>query len=147
MKDSKEFGTFMTISDASLCKRPVESQICRSFRAMISDTQPALGTDVSATRIGGSGYGTVFLARVDSIKLDGVDRSTAFLGADSQDPPLSTIVLYIYATRGTNLIQLAMPVDRCTKLAEPGTSDVSYYRSFCGNEAILAKALARSLSE
>lgn len=141
-KDSDDFGTSMTVTDFSLCKRPVEKKICQAFVKMISDAPPTLGADVTETRIGGAGYGTVFLARVDSVILDGVDSSTAFIGSDSQDPPLGQIVLYVYAKKGTNLIQLSAPVDQCAAEPKPNESDISYYKRCCVSETILKKANA-----
>ena len=136
---SKEYGTFLTITDSSLCKRPLEKQICQAFSRMVSDGPPAVGADVTGTRIGGSGYTTAFMAKVSSLKLAGVDSSIAFLGADSQDPPRSAVVLYVYAKRGSNLIQLVAPVGKCTGAAPKGTSDAAYYRA-CVDAKRLAKA-------
>jgi len=148
-KDSKDYGTFMTVTDLSLCKRPKEKRICQSFVKMISGASPALGVNVTGTRIGGAGYNTIFLARVDSVKLDGVDSLTAFIGADTQAPPSGEIVLYVYAKKGTNLIQLTAAVGQCSAQPEPNRNAVSYYKRFCVNETILqeAKAKGKMLTE
>ena len=144
-KDKKEYRTSMTITDLSLCKRPGEREICRDFAKMISNaTPPALGTDITGTRIGGSGYRTVFLAHVDSVKFDGVDVFTAFIAGDSQDLPFCDVILYIYAQNGTNLIQLDTPVERCNPIPETPLDDVSYYKRFCVNDKIIAKAKSKA---
>ncbi len=139
-KNSKDYLTSMTVTDLSLSKRPIEKKICQSFIEMITTRTPILGTDISSTRIGGSDFVTVFLAKIDSVKIDGVDRSIVFIGANSQDPPGCEIVLYIYAMKGTNLIQLSAPVAVCSEQVAPNQSDISYYKRFCVTANILKKA-------
>ena len=75
-----------------------------------------------------------------SVKFDGVDVFTAFIAGDSQDLPFCDISLYIYAQKGTNLIQLSMKVDRCNPIPEFPLDDVSYYKRFCVNDRIIARA-------
>jgi len=142
-EDDKDFATFMTVTDQRLCKRPSEKAICEAFLAMIAGPPPKLGTDVSGSRIGGSDYGTVFLVPLTSVTCAGVDAFTAFLGADSQDPPLSALVLYIYARKGTSLIQVSTSVASCNAPTKKGESDVAYYKRNCGSPANLEKAAAR----
>lgn len=142
-KNSKEYGTYMTVTDLSLCKRPLEKKICQSFMKMISEASPALGAEITGTRIGGAGYVTAFLTRVDSVTLAGVDSQVTFLGGDSQDPPYSDIVLYIYAKKGTNLIQLATPIGQLTARPKPKESEKAYYKRFQVSEAMLEKAKAK----
>jgi len=142
-KDSKEYGTYMTVTDLSLCRRPLEKKICQSFMKMIAGAPPPPGTEVTGTRIGGAGYVSAFLARVDSIALEGVDSQVAFLAGDSQDPPYGEIVLYIYAKKGTNLIQLAMPIGQLTAMPKPKESEEAYYKRFQVGEDMLEKAKAK----
>lgn len=144
VKKGKDLRTSMTVTDLLLCKRPSEQDICRAFDRMISASRPPLGTDVTLTRIGGSNYRTVFLAGVDSVDYTGVDRFTAFLGGDSQDLPLSDLVVYVYAKKGSSLVQLSASVARCNALVKPGESDVAYYRRNCVSPAILEKASSRA---
>lgn len=148
-KNTKDYFTSMAITDLNICNRPIEKNICRSFLKMISNSSPSLGTNITKTRIGGSGYGTIFLKKVESVKFEGVDNFIAFIGADSQDPPSSDIVLYIYAKKGTNLIQLCTPVDKCIAHEETNQSDISFYKQYCVNEKILndAKSKGKMLTE
>jgi hypothetical protein len=149
----------MAVTDLSLCRRPSERAICSAFRAVIAGPLPVLGEDLTDSRIGGVGYRTVFLARVEGVKFAGVDSVVAWLGADSQDPPASEVVLYVYAQRGSNLLQLSGPVGRCaTPVPEsfwkdsPQEADTAmareklrrrddaYYRSACVTPEILRRA-------
>lgn len=139
---SHDYGTFMSVTDLSLCRRSAQRATCKSFRKMISAAPPPLGAEVTATRIGGSGYATFYLARVDGVKLAGVDAVTAFLGGDTQDPPAGSVHLYIYAQRGSNLIQMTTGVGRCTAPPRPNEKDAAYYRRACANPSVLAKASA-----
>jgi len=140
---SHDYGTFMSVTDLSLCQRPSERAICKSFRKMISAAPPPLGADVSESRIGGSGYRTYYLARVDGVKLEGVDAATVFLGGDTQDaPPAGSLSLYVYARRGSNLIQMTTGVGRCTAPPGPNEEDAAYYRRACTNPTVLARANA-----
>jgi hypothetical protein len=139
---TKDYATTMTVTDLSLCKRPSEREICASFRAMISGPPPALGTDVTHSRIGGSGYHTMFLARVEGVKLDGVDAATTFLGGDTQDSPQCSLIVYVYARRGSNLVQLTAPVGRCNAPVRPKEGDVAYYRRACLSRKTLEQASA-----
>ena len=141
--DDKDFGTFMTVTDLRACKRPSEKAICKAFVDLIAGPPPPLGKEVTETRIGGSGYSTAYLKPISGIDYSGVDRFTAFLGADSQDPPLSGLNLYLYARKGTNLIQLSVSVGKCSPLPKRGESDEAYYRHHCVSDAILEKAKAR----
>ncbi|HVR08318.1 MAG TPA: hypothetical protein VMW75_09740 [Thermoanaerobaculia bacterium] len=141
-KGSRDDGTFMAVTDLSLCRRPSQRATCQSFGKMISAAPPPLGTDITDSRIGGGGYATIFFARVDEVALDGVDAATAFIGGDTQDPPAASATLYIYARRGSNLIQLTTKAGRCTALPRPKEKDVSYYRRACVNRTVLAKASA-----
>jgi hypothetical protein len=140
--DDKDFGTFMAVTDQRLCKRPSEKEICKAFVGLIAGPPPQLGKEVTGTRIGGSGYGTVYLKQISGINYLGVDRFTAFLGADSQDPPLSGLNLYIYAQKGTNLIQISVSVGKCAKPVKRGEKDEAYYRRSCVSDVILEKAMA-----
>ena len=141
--DDKDLRTFMTVTDLRLCKRPGEKEICKAFVDLIAGPPPPLGKDVMGTRIGGSGYTTAYLKQIGGINYPGVDRFTAFLGADSQDPPLSDLSLYIYAQRGTNLIQISVSVGKCNPLPKRGESDEAHYRSHCVGDAILGRAKDR----
>jgi len=145
VKDSKDYATSMTVTDTSLCKRPVEQQICRTFTAF-SKARHAVGDEISDARIGGSGFVTLFLTRLESKKIAGFDASIAFLGIDTQDPPRGDVVLYVFATRRTNLIQLAAPVGQCLALKDERQSDVSYLKTSCLSKAVLQNA-ATKLSE
>ena len=142
LKDKKEFGTFMAITNRGLCNRPAEKEICASFVRMISDAPPAMGTDISGTRIGGAGYGTVYLAPLHGFSFAGADAFTAFLGSDSQDPPLGDLVVYVYAQKGSDLIQLATRVASCNAPVQTGQNDVEYYRRHCLGKAVIEKAEA-----
>jgi hypothetical protein len=136
-------GTSMTVTDLRICKRPAEKEICQAFAKMISHAPPALGTDITETRIGGSDYRTVFLAPVASLEYPGVDGFKAFLGVDSQDLPLGYLVLYVYAKKGSSLIQLNTKVGECSALVKPNESDVAYYRRNCVSNQILQKAKSK----
>lgn len=142
IKNTKDYATSMAVTDFSLCKRPDQKSTCQAFNKMISGGPPLIGTDITETRIEGLDFRTVYLTRVASVKFDGVDSFTAFIGGDSQDLPYIDIVLYIYARKGTNLIQLTAPVGECNNHPEPNQSDVSYYKQFCVTPAILEKAKA-----
>ncbi len=133
----------MTVTDLRLCKRPVEKEICRAFAGMIAHAPPALGTDITGTRIGGSDYRTVFLAPAGPLEYPGVDRLRVFLGVDSQDLPLGYLTLYVYAKKGSSLIQLTTRVGECSALAKPNESDVAYYRRNCVSKQILQKAKSK----
>ena len=146
LKDSKTYDTAMAVTDLSLCVRPDQKKTCESFMNLISGAVPSIGTDITETRIEGSDYTTVFLKRVDSVHLDNVDSFIAFLGGDSQDPPLSNIVLYIYAKKGTNLIQLYTGVDKCTNQPDPNESEVAYYKRLCVNQEILVNAKSKGVT-
>jgi len=148
-KAARDFDTSMTVTDLRLCNRPLEKEICRTFVRTISDAPPELGTDVTETRIGGSGYRTVFLAPVGPLEYPGVDRLTAFLGVDSQALPLGDLVLYVYARKGSALIQLTAKVGESRTLAKPNESDVAYYRRCCVSRRILqeAKSKGQELTE
>ncbi len=50
-KGAKEYSTSMAVTDLSLCKRPLETDICQSFINTIVDKSPRLGTDISKTRM------------------------------------------------------------------------------------------------
>jgi hypothetical protein len=139
---SKDYGTFMSVTDLSLCLRPSQRATCESFRKMISDAPPPLGAEVTDTRIGGSGYATFYLTRIDGVQLAGVDAAMAFLGGDTQDPPAGSARLYIYARRGSNLIQMTTDVGRCTSPPRPNEKDVANYRRACANPTVLARASA-----
>jgi hypothetical protein len=141
-KGSRDYWTFMSVTDLSLCRRPSQRATCKSFDRMISAAPPPLGTDVTDSRIGGGGYATIFFARVDEVTLDGVDAATAFIGGDTQDPPAASVTLYIYARRGSNLIQMTTKAGRCTALPKPNEKDAAYYRRACVNRTVLAKANA-----
>ncbi len=143
LKGSHDYGTFMSVTDLSLCRRPAQRATCESFGKMISAAPPPLGAEVTGSRIGGSGYATFYIARVDGVKLEGVDAATAFVGGDTQDPPAgSSLSLYIYARRGSNLIQLTTGIGRCTGTPRPKEKDAAYYRRACANRTVLAKATA-----
>jgi len=141
-EDAPQQWSTMAITDRSLCRRKDERAICSDFAALIAHP-PALDKEVSATRIFGSGYVSTFLVRVDGVHIDGVDAQVAFLAGDSQDPPYSELVLYLYARKGTQLIQLYTNVGKCNPLKEEGESDVAYYRRNCLSAATLEKARAR----
>jgi len=143
-KNAKDHGTSMAITDLRLCKRPTERQICRDFVKAIDEPPAKLGTDITATRIEGAGYATVFLTRIAPASFEGTDASIAFLGSDSQDPPHGQLVLYLYARKGTTLIQLTMPVAECVFLQAPNESDEDYYRHHCLTKAIREKATANA---
>lgn len=136
----EDLGTSMTVTDLRICKRPAEKEICQAFAKMTSGAPLALGTDVTETRIGGSDYRTVYLAPVAPIDYPGVDRFTAFLGVDSQDLPLGYLVLYVYAKKGTSLIELTTKVGECTALAKPNESDIAYYKRNCVSKETVQKA-------
>jgi hypothetical protein len=138
--ESKDFATSMTVTDFSLCKRPAEHALCLAFRNQISAAAPSLSTDITDTRIGGAGYHTLFLARLGGIQLPGADATFAFLAGDTQDGPPSELVLYIYARRGTNLVQVTGPAGRCEGRVRPGESEVAYYQRACLSESLLARA-------
>jgi hypothetical protein len=156
----KDLGTFMAVTDLSLCQRPSEREICAAFRKMISGPLPAVGDDISNSRIGGVGYATIFLARVDGVQLAGVDRMVAFIGGDTQDGPVTQVVLYIYAQSGSNLLQLVTSAGHChgrvpdrflqepapgakpTPEAKVRAEEDAYYRRACMNEATLRQARA-----
>ena len=142
-KNVKDFGTSMTVTDLGLCRRPLEAQICRSFTTMITANRPSLGTEITASRIGGAGYVTIFLAPITAGQFPGVDQSTAFLGLDSQDTPQGEIVVYIYGQKGTNLIQLTTPVTRCTAQLQPNESDISFYQR-CISPTLLSEAQTKA---
>ena len=143
---SKDYTTSMTVTDLSLCQRPAEHAICAAFHSLISAAAaPSLGTDVTDTRIGGAGYRTVFLARLEGVELTGADKAFVFLGGDSQDPPQSALAVYVYARRRTNLVQLTAAVGRCEAPAQPNESDAAYYRRVCLGERVLARAKAVGL--
>ena len=129
--DEKDLHTSMTITDRRLCKRKDEKAICKAFETMIDGKLPKLGTEVNETRIGGSGYVTTYLAPLTGIDYPGVDRFVAFLGSDSQDPPLGDLVVYLYARKGTALIQLSTKIGECSALPKKGESDEAYYRRNC----------------
>lgn len=157
---TKDHATFMVVTDLSLCQRPSEREMCAAFRKMISGALPAVGDDISNSRIGGVGYATIFLARVNGVQLAGVDRMVAFIGGDTQDGPVTQVVLYIYAQRGSNLLQLVTPAgdchgrvpDRFWQAPASGAAPIpeakvraeedAYYRRACMNEATLAQARA-----
>jgi hypothetical protein len=141
-KNAKDYGTSMAITDLRLCKRPAEKQICRDFVKTIDEPPTKLGAEITATRIGGAGYTTVFLTRIAPVTLEGTDASITFLGSDSQDPPHGQLVVYLYAKKGTNLIQLTMPVAECAFVQAPSESDEAYYRHHCLTDAIREKATA-----
>lgn len=142
-KGSKEYSTSMTVTDISLCKRPIESKICQAFIKTITKTSPPLGTDISNTRIGGADYVTVFLTTINPVELSGVDNAMAFISIDTQDPPLGDIVIYIYAKKGTNLIQLTTHVEECPAHLKPNESDISFYKR-CVSKKIIADANAEA---
>lgn len=142
IKNTKDYTTSMAVTDLSLCKTSDQKSTCESFNKMIAGEAPSIGTDITETRIEGQDYGTVFLAPVASVKYDGVDQFKAFIGGDSQDPPYSNVVLYVYARKGTNLIQLTAPVAECNQQPGSNQTDVSYYKQFCVTPAILEKAKA-----
>lgn len=143
-KNTKTYATSMTVTDLSLCKKPDQKETCDAFVKMIAGAPPAMGEDITGSRIGGCDFTTAYLAKIDSVKLEGVDSFSAFLGGDSQDPPMSQIVLYVYAKKGTNLIQLDIPVDECKALPDPNESEFSYYKRRCVTQAVLEKARAQS---
>lgn len=142
LKGSKDYTTSMTVTDTSLCKRPAEQQICKAFRGF-SEVRHALGDEISYTRIGGSGFVTIFLARLDSKKIAGFDSSVAFLAVNTQDPPRGDVVLYVFATRRTNLIQLAAPVGTCLALQDERQNDVSYLETSCMSQSLLQSAATK----
>jgi hypothetical protein len=148
-KAEKDFGTSMTVTDVRLCTRPLEKRICQAFDRLTSGAPPALGTDVTGTRIGGSDYRTVFLAPIGSLEYPGVDRFLAFLGMDSQDLPLGDLTVYLYARKGSALIQLTAKVGESRVLVKPNETDVAYYRRNCVSEQTLrkAKSKGRELTE
>lgn len=70
-----------------------------------------------------------------------VDAAAAFLGGDNQDaPPAGQLSLYVYARRGSNLIQLTTGVGACTSPPGPQEKDDAYYRRACANGQVLARA-------
>jgi hypothetical protein len=141
---AKDDMSFLAITDESLCRRPSEVAVCAAFHRILSGPPPDLGTEVTGSRIGGAGYGSTFLARLDNLNLPGADRSVAFLAADSQDPPWSGLAVYIYAQRGGNLIELYAGAGNCS--APPRDSDTRdprpYFRRSCVNRETLAAARA-----
>jgi hypothetical protein len=156
-----DVGTFMAVTDLSLCKRPSEREICSAFRAIVEGRPPALGAEVTTSRIGGAGYISVFLARLDGVKLAGADSQAVFLAGDTQDPPGVGLAIYIYAQRGSNLIELSTRVGNCdfpapeslpwTPADGKGGSRAeqkqrervnAYYRQACVSPKIVAKARA-----
>jgi hypothetical protein len=157
-----DIGTFLAATDRSLCRRPEEREICDGFLAMIAGRRPPLGTDVSETRIGGVGYATLYLSPVDGVQLHDVDAMMAFLGGDTQDDAPGEIVLYLYARRGSNLVQMTAPVGSCqvpSELAFIGTSgkrkseeqlrrdELAYYRRVCAGPMVAkARAVAQDLA-
>jgi len=142
-KGSKEYSTSMTVTDLSLCKRPIETKICQSFVNTITEKPPRLGTDISDTRIGGAGSVTVYLTPIEAVAFDGVDIATAFIAINTQDPPLGEIALYIYARKGTNLIELRTPVKNCAGQLKPDESDVSFYQR-CVSKHVIAEARSKA---
>ena len=142
-KDSKGYVEGMAVTDLSLCKTNDQKTTCQLFLKMLSQRPWDIGTDVTDTRISGSDYRTAFLETIDSVQVSNVDSFVAFIGADSQDPPSSEIVLYVYAQKGTNLIQLTIPVSNCKQPVAPGISDASFYKRYCVTSAIMDKADAK----
>jgi len=142
IRNSKDFSTFMAVTNLGLCIRPVEKEICASFVRMISGAPPAVGTDISQTRIGGAGYGTVYLAPLHGFSFAGVDAFAAFLSIDSQDSPQGDIVMYVYAKKGNDLIQINGRAASCDAPVKPGQSDAEYYRRHCLGKAVVEKAEA-----
>lgn len=142
-KGSKEYSTSMTVTDLSLCKRAIETKICQSFVKTITEKPPRLGTDISNTRIGGAGSETVYLTPIESVAFDGVDIATAFIAINTQDPPLGEIALYIYAKRGTNLIELRTPVKNSAGRVNPAESDISFYQR-CVSKQVIAEANSKA---
>jgi hypothetical protein len=142
-KGSKEYSTSMAVTDLSLCKRPIETEICQSFIKTIVGKPPLLGTDISNTRIGDAGAVTIFLTPIESVELDGVDIATAFIGISTQDPPRGEIVLLIYARRGTNLIELRTHVRDCAGQVKPNESDLSFYKH-CVSKKVIAEASSKA---
>jgi hypothetical protein len=133
----------MAVTDLSLCKRPLETDICQSFINTIVEKSPRLGTDISKTRIGDAGSVTVFLTNMESVKLDGVDIAKAFIGITTQDPPRGEIVLFIYAKKGTNLIEFRTPVKECAGQVKPDESDVSFYQR-CVSKHVITEASSKA---
>jgi hypothetical protein len=160
-------GSFMVVTDESLCKKPATREICDAFGSMLRGERPAFGDDVTQSRIGGSDYATIYLVPVDGVQLAGVDATMAFLGGDTQsDPPIDPVV-YIYARRGTNLVQMVAPLGPCEvplpddfwaepPAGKPARSDaqfrrdtLAYYRRACASPSMVAKArtAGRALAE
>ncbi len=86
---------------------------------------------------------TVFLTNIESVKLDGVDIAKAFIGLTTQDPPRGEIVLFIYAKKGTNLIEFRTPVKECAGQVTLHESDVSFYQR-CVSKLVIAEASSKA---
>ncbi|WP_018610553.1 hypothetical protein [Uliginosibacterium gangwonense] len=132
---------YMAISNRRLCKRASERKVCRAFEKFF-ERQPHLGKEITNTRIAQTGFVSTFLVHVPSVEIPSADRSIAFIGADSQDPPASHLTLYIYARKGTDLIQLAKHFGTCVHQDQEQLSDVAYYRKYCISDKIRAEAEA-----
>lgn len=128
------------------------------MRAMISGPRPAMGTDITGSRLENSGAATIYLAPVTGVKLAGVDAMVAFLGGDTQSDPPVDPALYIYARRGSSLLELHAPLGPCefpvpkefwegradgkTLVTEAQVREATnaYYRRSCATPKMLAKA-------
>lgn len=146
--DKKDLFTSMTVTDRRVCVRKEEKAICQAFEAIVDGKLPKLGAEVTGTRIGGAGYVTKFLTVLPGVEYPGVDKVVAFLGSDSQDPPMGNLALYLYARKGTGLVQLTTKVGECPALPKKGESDAAYYRRTCLNEKNVqaAKEKAKELT-
>src|SRR5581483_5193941 len=119
--------------------------------------RPAMGDYVTDSRIEDNGAATVYLAPLEGAKLAGVDRMTAFVGGVTQDAPLVEPYVYVYAQRGTNLLELSASLGACEfkvphsfyedpgrerSEAEQRRRENDYYRRACVTPKVLARARA-----
>src|SRR5579862_410005 len=136
------------------------SPASHAFLQMISGPRPVVDADVTISRLDDSGAATVYLAPVTGVKLAGVDRMVAFLGGDTQSDPPVEPALYIYAQRGSGLLELHAPLGHCEfpvpeeywesswhgkplrTEADHLAATNDYYRHACFTPRILARARA-----
>ncbi len=106
-KSPKDFSTYLAVTDLSLCRRPREKEICQSFVDLIDGKNRKAEADITGSRIFGSGSTTHFVTALGDVKVEWADSSIAFLAIDWQDLANGPLSLYVYAKKGTNLVQLS----------------------------------------
>jgi hypothetical protein len=142
-KDDQDFSMLMTVTDLSLCIRPLESDICRSFVGLIAGDYPSLGADITETRIGSYGAVNYYLAPVDVPTMKGVDSSRTFLVLTTQDPPRGGLLVLVYAKKGTNIIELSATLEDCDRPVEPGETETAFLAS-CASPRVRAAAVTKA---